>query len=281
MNSLRYIWGCVLCFCLVLTIRANDSICIHDLAISAGAALTGLRTDDLTPSGSTACLGVIDFAWQYRHGKNLWGVSLNMAFGQEYFTTFEVSRPSQQGHAQLDMCWLRYIPTKTHNVNLWIGLFARTETIIQYPIFYHNTYLSQLQSTIPDYRIENSIGLALQTEYVFRKLSITGTLNLPLLMIGRLEYKDIPYNELYNFPKNIMSVAWKVICPNTIAGIWNYTHPLAQLKISYCVHTSPTKRTYLHLYYEPQYLYYKGLTQTQYLRHTISIGCTFRLDGSK
>lgn len=79
-----------------------------------------------------------------------------------------------------------------------------------------------------------------------------------------------------------MSVLWKATSPNTFAGIWNYTHPIVQLKIAYCMHTSSTMRTYLHMYYEPQYLYYNNQpAHTQYLRHTIGIGCTFRLNGFK
>lgn len=284
MNSLRYILVCALCSCLVHAGMANDSIRIHDFELSAGAALTGLRTNDWTPSGSTAVLGVIDFAWQYRQGNNLWGVSLNTAFGQEYFTTIsDPPRPSQQGHAQLDMHWLRRIPVKTRSVNIWLGLYGRTETIIQYPILYQLFDYYSYLLTRPDYRIENSIGIALQTEYVFRNLSLTAALDLPLLMFGRFEYKDMPYGDFVNFRKeNIMRAAWKCISPNTVAGIWNYTHPIAQVKIAYCVKTSPTMRTYLHIYYEPQYLYYNNHSAyTEYLRHSIGIGCTFRLNGAE
>ena len=283
MNSLRYILGYALCSCLVHAGMANDSIRIHDFELSASAALTGLRTNDWTPSGSTAGLGVIDFAWQYRQENNLWGVSLNTAFGQEYFTTIsDPPCPSQQGHVQLDMHWLRRIPVKTRSVNIWLGLYGRTETIIQYPIL-HQLFDYIYYNTRPDYRIENSIGIALQTEYVFRNLSLTAALDLPLLMFGRFEYKDMPYGDFVNFRKeNIMRAAWNCISPNTVAGIWNYTHPIAQVKIAYCVKTSPTMRAYLHIYYEPQYLYYNNHSAyTEYLRHSIGIGCTFRLNGAE
>ena len=274
--------------CLFLSIylfaRAEE-VARHTVDVSLGAALTGIRENLSIPAGAMTSLGVLDVAWQYNAAKGTVGARFDVGVGAEYgMPMLSVMRPRMQEQVQLGAYWLFRIPLPSPYVRMGAGMSLRADMVAMHPILNADWRNASEQPISSTYFWDMSLGGMFQASYTNRRWRGKITVDVPLVMFGcfnrgQTRTGAIIESDTYTgnfFPLNVNID--KYIKPNTFAGVWNYTHPLAEMQVAYCVHRSNKARTYLHIYYAPQYLYCKlSEGATHYLRHTVGIGCTVDL----